>query len=652
MKLTQVHITEFQSIRDSNLFEVGDVTCLVGKNEAGKTALLQALYRLNPYVASDGHYDATNDYPRGEVSNYEHEVETGLRQPALVVEATYQLDTDDLRPIHAELGTEALVKPELTLRKGYANERTLLLEVRPAQIFQHLAASAQRFPEASSAMQSSQNVEEALQRLTDLEDTSETARLIAILSQIKDQGFDSYIFTKYLQARVPKFLYFDEYYQMRGFENIEALQQRKAQGILEPSDYPMLGLIEMARLDLSQLLNHSRTQELVNKLEGAGNYLGRQVLKYWSQNKHLQMRFDVRPARSGDPAGMTSGTNVWAGVYDSRHMVTTNLGTRSRGFVWFFSFLAWYSQLQRQNEPIILLLDEPGLTLHGKAQEDLLRYFEEELRPHHQLIYTTHSPFMVDPRHFDRVRIVQDKGIDTLEALPPEEDGTKVLTEVLEASGDSLFPLQGALGYELYQTLFVGPNSLVVEGVSDLIYLQTMSALLEEEGRTGLSPKWTITPVGGSDKVPTFVSLLGAQKGMKVATLIDIQKKDQQTIENLYKRKLLKKNHVLTFADFTGTTEADIEDMFEPAFYLQLVNEEFKPVLPKPIKEVELPSLPRILTRLDTHFAKHPMKNSTTLSHYRPARYLAEQVGALKSGISKTTLDRFEEAFRRLNSLL
>lgn len=137
-----------------------------------------------------------------------------------------------------------------------------------------------------------------------------------------------------------------------------------------------------------------------------------------------------------------------------------------------------------------------------------------------------------------------------------------------------------------------------------------------------------------------------------MATLIDIQAKDQQTIANLYKRKLLKKNYVLTFADFTGTTEADIEDMFEPVFYFQLVNTEFQSVLQKPITEAGLSKLPRIITRLDAYFAKNPMKNSTRFSHYRPARYLAEHAGALKSRISKTTLDRFEAAFKQLNSLL
>jgi energy-coupling factor transporter ATP-binding protein EcfA2 len=93
----------------------------------------------------------------------------------------------------------------------------------------------------------------------------------------------------------------------------------------------------------------------------------------------------------------------------------------------FFSFVAWYSQIKRARQNVILLLDEPGLTLHGRAQGDLLRYFEKELKEHHQVIYSTHSPFMVDPLHFERVRIVQDLSIDR-EDLPREQQGTKVRT--------------------------------------------------------------------------------------------------------------------------------------------------------------------------------------------------------------------------------
>jgi energy-coupling factor transporter ATP-binding protein EcfA2 len=653
MRLSKVQITEFKSIKDSGEFEVGDITCLVGKNEAGKTALLQALYRLNPIVAAENKFDVTDDYPRGVVEDYREDVEKERRKPATVVQARFALEQDDLNPIKKTFGAKAITKPELVLTRGYENETRFILQVSNDEALKFLFKNAQLAPDVSAALSTSASVDAALETLTATEQTEEVTRLSTILTKIQKRGLNGYIYDTYLEPLEPKFLYFDEYYQMKGFENIEALTARKAANKPEPSDHPMLGLIELARLDLAGLVNPTRTQELVNKLEGAGNHLGQKVLKYWSQNRHLQTRFDVRPARPQDPPGMTSGNNIWAGVYDSHHMVTTNLGTRSRGFVWFFSFLAWYSQIQKKSEPVILLLDEPGLSLHAKAQEDLLRYFEQELKEQHQLIYTTHSPFMVDSQHFERVRIVQDKGIDARDPLPPEEDGTKVITDVFEATEDSLFPLQGALGYEIYQTLFIGPNNVVVEGVSDLLYSQVISSVLERTGREGLSQKWTITPVGGSDKVPTFVALISSQKGLRIATLIDIQKKDQQSIENLYKRKLLKKNHVLTFAEFTGTSEADIEDMFDIEFFLKMINEEFKADLQKPIAVADLNNkIPRTNVRLEEYFRANPMKNKARYNHFRIARYFFENIATLETEISAQVLDRFENAFKKLNALV
>src|SRR5436309_13695762 len=97
MKLSRVQITEFQSIRDSNEFEVGDITCLVGKNEAGKTAVLQALDRLNP-VVSPGTFDVTDDYPRADVEDYRAAVDSKEREPANVITATFTLDSTELKP--------------------------------------------------------------------------------------------------------------------------------------------------------------------------------------------------------------------------------------------------------------------------------------------------------------------------------------------------------------------------------------------------------------------------------------------------------------------------------------------------------------------------------------------------------------------------
>ena len=117
----------------------------------------------------------------------------------------------------------------------------------------------------------------------------------------------------------------------------------------------------MAGLDLNQIADPGRTEVLIAKLEGAENELTKKVLQYWSQNQHLRMKFDIRPAQPGDPYHMRSGMNIWGRVSDTKHNVTTALGTRSRGFIWFFSFLAWYSKIRKENKDLILLLDEPGI---------------------------------------------------------------------------------------------------------------------------------------------------------------------------------------------------------------------------------------------------------------------------------------------------
>lgn len=646
MKLVSARVTEYQSVIDSNPIEIGDITCLVGKNEAGKTAILRALHRLNPLVGS-GDYSVTDDYPRADVNDYELEVQKGKRQHATVATATFELSAEDMETACVLFGPDLFAGAAVGLSRGYENKTYRIgPKVNEAKALGHLVAQTSLTPEVAATLVPVSTVEAMREALAPAEKTSAVQQLEALINEIASaNGLAQYVFDKFINPRLPKFLYFDEYYQMEGRANIEALEERKNSNTLNPSDHPLLGLIRLARLGLSELLNPARTRELKNKLEAAGNHLSKQIVKYWSQNKHLRLAFDVRPARPQDPAGMTAGTNIWGDVEDTKHRVTTELGTRSKGFVWFFSFLAWYSD--QKNGNLILLLDEPGLSLHGRAQEDLLRYFEAEIKGIHQLVYSTHSPFMVDSSRFDRVRIVQDLSLETDGDLPREQSGTKVTTDVLKATSDSLFPLQGALGYDLYQTLFVGPNSLVVEGVSDLLYLQTLSGVLERSGRQGLSAHWTITPVGGSDKVPTFVALIGSKKQLNVAVLIDYQKKDKQTIDNLWKQKLLAREKVVTFADFTAADEADIEDLFDQQFYVDVVAKEYGVA---GLTVATLPPHSRIVVRLEKYFEANPP--AAAFNHYRPARYMAEKIASLEGSISPATLDRFEQAFQRVNALL
>lgn len=187
---------------------------------------------------------------------------------------------------------------------------------------------------------------------------------------------------------------------------------------------------------------------------------------------------------------------------------------------------------------------------------------------------------------------------------------------------------------------------------ADMLYLRAVSAQLEREGRVGLSEEWVITPVGGSGKVPPFVALLAPQKGMNVATLLDIQNNDRALIEDLYKKKLLKKKQVATYADFVGQNEADVEDMFERAFYVSLVNAEFAKELKTSVDSASLNAKePRTLRAIEAYLANNPFK-SGTFGHYRPARYFSENVATLWPQVSNSTKDRFEAAFKQLNTLL
>ncbi len=88
------------------------------------------------------------------------------------------------------------------------------------------------------------------------------------------------------------------------------------------------------------------------------------------------------------------------------------------------------------------------------------------------------------------------------------------------------------MGYEITQTLFIGTNSLLVEGPSDVLYLTAFSAELKKRGRTHLDQRWTICPIGGVDKVAAFMRLLSGNT-IHVAVLIDYASGQKKKIEEL-----------------------------------------------------------------------------------------------------------------------
>ena len=195
------------------------------------------------------------------------------------------------------------------------------------------------------------------------------------------------------------------------------------------------------------------------------------------------------------------------------------------------------------------------------------------------MLYSTHSPFLVQPDRFERVRTVQDV----------DNKGTKVSADIFHTDSETVFPLQTALGYSLAQTLFVGPDCLLVEGPSDLVYLQVLSQASEAAGLAALDSRWVVTPVGGADKLGTFVSLLG-QNQLNVAALIDANPRDSQRIKALQDNGHLKGRALIQVNEIAGGDEADIEDLFDPEFFLTLVNLAYAAELTAPLTNEALVS--------------------------------------------------------------
>lgn len=367
------------------------------------------------------------------------------------------------------------------------------------------------------------------------------------------------------------------------------------------------------------------------ELEATQAIISDELFKYWSTNQNLKILFDIdKVEKIESPNNRHIVDHVLdIRVQNTRNGVSLPLKNRSKGFNWFFSFLVWFKKIQEDNDnTYILLLDEPGLNLHAMAQQDLLRFIND-LSKEYQIIYTTHSPFMIDSQNLHQVRTVVEK-----------TDGTHISDCLQEKDPNTLFPLQAALGYTLAQNLFVSPKNLIVEGITDLVYLSVLSNVILEANREGLKEDITVVPVGGADKVSTFVSLLRGND-LGIVCLLDtfIDQSAKARLDNLIAQNIIKNKKVVFYHDILSVDFADIEDIFSDKDYLMLYNKAFA----KKIKISQIKKEKPIIAQLKG------LNSKKDFNHYIPANYLAKNIKDIL--LSDETLDNFEALFKKINKL-
>jgi predicted ATP-dependent endonuclease of OLD family len=638
MKLTEVEITYFKNILDSTPVSIEpNITCFVGKNESGKTAFLHALYRLNPAHAGPK-FNVQQQYPAWLEKT--HRREGKKLEEVNPVRATFEVEKADFVTFEQRFGKGSLKSKYVVFERDYAGKGMLRYDVDeikavafllsaidiPAD-FKDRAGNLARFSELDGLRKEMEaNGGEACKSAC----ADMKAKQAEMLGKAQDL---SSAMVGQIDSLIPEFFYFDEYSSLPGTIKIAELLQKKRDALSE-EEATARSLLDLAGAEKDYLLN-ADYEVRKRELENVANSLTHDVLEYWSTNPELRVLIDLVQKTVQLPAPQQGVHAVLdelkIRLWDDRHLLSLPFDQRSSGFRWFFSFLAAFSHYEQRQEPIIILLDEPGLGLHARAQHDFLRFIEQRLAKKCQVLYTTHSPFLVQPAHLERARLVQDEG---------RKKGSRVSSDILSIDKDTLFPLQGALGYDLAQHLFVAPHSLVIEGTSDYTYLLLVSDHLKSISRTGLDERWSLVPVGGADLVPSFVALLGHH--LEVTVLIDSRKEGNQRLYKMADQGILERNRIIAVGDVTKTKLADIEDLFTVDEYLGLYNTAFGASL----KSSDLVGTDPIVSRI-ARFLK-----VDRFDHGRPADAFLRSRDKFLPALSADTVNRFEELFKKVNATL
>ncbi|MDP2321781.1 MAG: AAA family ATPase [Acidobacteriota bacterium] len=663
MFLVSATVRSFKSIREPQTVKIDEqVTVFVGMNEAGKTVFLQALEKSRD-VQALAKFDPVDDYPRSQLPPY---LKRHDKDPEKVVTLTYALTDAEVKEINQSFAVKLSAGFQFSVTHKYDNKAEIGLKIGEQAAINQMASAAGLSSDAQGAIKKVAKIRAIPETLKAIELTDQDKAFVATvearIAKVKG-SWDSVIeweVWQWLSARIPSFWYFGDYDLLPSKVNLAELAQRVEQGKADPKHLEsqhrgVLALLRMADIQVADFAKPGGYERLKAKIEAVSISLTDQIMEFWKQNEQLE----VEVAIAHDPddyAPFNNGPNLYLRIKNQRQRgVSTPFGQRSKGFIWFFSFLVWFDDVKNQlaskeslgERDLILLLDEPGLSLHALAQEDFLRYIDS-LATRHQVLYTTHSPFMIhnEPERLQQVRTVEDRATV----------GT-VISESLEGSDPrTLFPLQAALGWTIAQNLFISKRNLLVEGPSELMYLQAASAALEAAGRVGLRDDITIVPVGGLDKVATFIALLGAN-GLDLAVFHDYRGAPEQRIQDLVQTKIIKPKSVLNPSQFRDLGNigksgkaTDIEDLFEPAEYVGSFNLTFAKALGStPVAEASLPAGDRIVDRLERFLSDKGIKTrpSGGFNHYLVASHFVSSPAKFDAA----TLNRFEALFKAVNDL-
>lgn len=609
MKLVKARVQNYRSIIDSGEFEIEKLkTILVGPNEAGKTVLLKALQQLSKPDDVPG-FEALRDYPR---SLY-NDITTGNVDPSKVTVVTgyFELDDDDKALLPEEfknctyklwrnLNNQAYhalenapakvtykdIKTDLArlvahLDSNYTSPATIaegaIDPKKPSEQYKVLTTGWYDFSEISGDKAS--KLKEWLDNIipyVEEGNEKEEARHSSLLEKVQFNSKHDEVL-KTLDKRTPIFILFNNYFRVQPSIHLEHLAHRTENKILDDEyyDYGNLCLLKLLGFTPRQLSDLGKTQSPpVNKpvelkaykdaLDTRSYQLNAASVRLTNEIRTIWMPNPDRP--EADKLKVTADGQYLKVVVEDDLGVDIELDQRSEGFQWLVSFfVVFFAEAMDKHKNAILLLDEPGMSLHGLKQRDF-RDTISRLAEKNQTIYTTHSPFLVGPDELDIVRVVEMKS---------RKEGTKVHLTLSSSDPAGLLPLQEALGYDLAQSLFAQQRNLVMEGITDYWYFEATAQLLAAGKVETFNDKIALVFANSAGKVVYYATILYAHH-LKVAALLDSDAAGDQAAKQETLTHTLGNKNIMRTKDYcdNNITHPEIEDLLRDTL-VALVKDEY-----------------------------------------------------------------------------
>jgi len=592
MRVESARVSNFRCVLDSGEFSIeSDKTILVGINEAGKTALLKALQHVSPAKGA-APIDWLFDAPAAKVDDIRRK---NLDPSNLAVARAVMIpEAKDLVGLNLPDESTSI---RLVVTRWMDGRRTYeVTGLNPAPQLKDIEKPLLRLASAMSKQSESEpketaeslnvwmrsrdseaplvgNLADELRELLNeslplfLEGSAADTHWDAVKATL-DESLARESIGDHLAERVPPFVYYSSYFSVRPRIHLNRLAEREASGEIDMDyDFGNLQLLKFLGFTARELSDMA--SDAPEKGEGYNNDVG-------VQNEYkIQLEAHERRVTERKRALQTAGARLTAEIrrvwnddsliirldVDGQYLQTlvedelgipVELDQRSEGFRWLVSFfVVFHAQASDNLRDAVLLLDEPGLSLHALKQQEF-RKTVSRLAEGNQILYTTHSPFMVGADELDLVRVVE---------MVDRATGTKVHTRMAVDDPKSVYPLQAALGYDLAQSMFTHQKNLVVEGITDLLYLEALNSAFSESDGAVLSDGIAIVPAGSASKVVYYSTILTSQH-LKVAALLDSDAAGDKAATQEALWQLLSEKRILRTGDHVEAVErAEIEDL-------------------------------------------------------------------------------------------